>query len=144
MKKQRIKKIFLESLSKNPIVKRVCEKHGISRQTVYRWREEDPDFASEMDVVVSEYEKDVTDMAYLQFVRKIGEGLWPAIKYELMSQHPRYKKDDVYSRRKYKKEEKLKLEEEEKQRQKEAWNLYINTPIKKELDDETIRRLGLT
>ena len=42
MKKDKVKDAFLEQLRKVPIIQVACEKVGISRNSVYRWKNEDP------------------------------------------------------------------------------------------------------
>ena len=48
-KKNKIQNIFLEELKKIPIILVACEKSGISRNSIYRWKKEDKDFSKSMD-----------------------------------------------------------------------------------------------
>lgn len=49
MKKHKVKDKFLDILEKVPIIEAACGQAGISRNTYYRWRNEDPDFAALAD-----------------------------------------------------------------------------------------------
>lgn len=92
MKKHRgIKKKFLACLGKNPIVSSACDHVGISRQTAYRWRSEDPEFKEAMDEAISFGDLLVADMAESQMFSHVKSGRWPAIKYALQNLHPKYK-----------------------------------------------------
>ena len=46
MKNSKQKKIFLDHLRKIPIIQVVCEKSGIGRTTVYRWKKQSKKFAT--------------------------------------------------------------------------------------------------
>ena len=48
MKKDRLQTLFLEQLTKLPIISIAAEKAGVARRTVYNWRE-DPEFAKQME-----------------------------------------------------------------------------------------------
>ncbi len=43
------KDVFLSVLSKMPVVRVACERSGVSRKTVYQWRERDAEFAKAWD-----------------------------------------------------------------------------------------------
>ena len=49
MKKHKKAKEFLEEYCEVPFVNYACKRVGISRNTIYKWRNEDPEFRSEMD-----------------------------------------------------------------------------------------------
>ena len=44
MKKNKFQDQFLDELRKVPIVQVACEKTGLSRNSVYRWRKDDKEF----------------------------------------------------------------------------------------------------
>jgi hypothetical protein len=48
MKKNKLQNKFFGELKKVPIVQVACEKTGVSRNSVYRWRKEDINFAKEL------------------------------------------------------------------------------------------------
>lgn len=91
MKKNKIKNSFLEQLRKIPIVQVACEKTGISRQSVYRWRNEDEKFKKEMEAALAEGEAIVNDMTESQLLSLIREKSWPAIRFWLNHRNPRFK-----------------------------------------------------
>ena len=90
-KKNRIKNTFLEELKRVPIVLVACEKSGISRNSVYRWRKEDEDFAKSMDEALSEGEALVNDMSESQLLTLIKEKKWQAISFWLRHRNPRFR-----------------------------------------------------
>lgn len=91
MKKKKIKNAFLEQLRKIPIVTVACEKVGISRNSVYRWRNEDEEFVKEMDVALAEGEALVNDMSESQVLSLIQEKNWPAISFWLRHRNPKFR-----------------------------------------------------
>jgi transposase-like protein len=49
MKKTKLAKQFLSELENNPNVAIACKRVGLSRQTVYRWRQTDTEFNKAVD-----------------------------------------------------------------------------------------------
>lgn len=90
-KKGRLQQIFFEELKKVPIVLVACEKSGISRNSVYRWRREDKDFSKAMDEALAEGEALVNDMSESQLLTLIKEKSWQAISFQLRHRNPRFK-----------------------------------------------------
>lgn len=95
MKKDRVEDRFLEELRKLPIVQIACERCDISRQSVYRWKKEDPDFERQMEVALAEGEELVHDMCESQLLSLIKERNFSAVRYWLSTRHPKYKKLQV-------------------------------------------------
>lgn len=91
MKKNRVQGTFLTELRKVPIVQVACEKTEISRNSVYRWRKEDPEFAKAMDEALDEGEKLVNDMTESQLFSLIGDKHWPAISFWLRHRNPKFR-----------------------------------------------------
>ena len=91
MKKDRIQDVFLEQLRKIPIVQVSCEKVGIARNSVYRWRSEDPEFAKAMDEALAEGEALVNDMGESQLLSLMKEKNWHAISFWLRKRNPKFK-----------------------------------------------------
>lgn len=91
MKKNKKREEFLVQLRKIPIVLVACEKSALSRNSVYRWRREDPIFAKEMDDALKEGEELVNDMSESQLLTMIKEKNWPAISFWLRHRHDKYK-----------------------------------------------------
>lgn len=92
MKKDRVQDKFLEELRKIPIVQVACERCGISRQSVYRWRKEDSDFAIYMDQALDEGEELLNDLCESQLLALVKDKNFQAIKYRLDKRHPKYRK----------------------------------------------------
>ena len=90
-KKNKVKDSFLEELKKIPIVQVACEKTGISRNSVYRWRKEDKEFTKEMDQALTEGEALVNDMSESQLLTLIKEKNFSAIRFWLNHRNPKFK-----------------------------------------------------
>ena len=91
MKKKRTKDIFLETLKKVPIVQVSCDKVGLSRNSIYRWRKEDKEFAEEMDKAMLEGEDFINDISEGQLLNMIKEKSWPALAFWLRHRNPKFK-----------------------------------------------------
>jgi hypothetical protein len=122
MKKNKFEKEFLDELSRVPIVQFACEKTGLSRQTIYRWRKEDKDFSKKMDQAIEDGVAFVNDMSESQLLTMIKEGKFPAVRLWLTNNHTRYTNKLHIT----KTEEKKELTEEQKATIKEALSLSIN------------------
>ena len=90
-KKNKVRDSFLDELSKIPIVQVACEKSGVSRNSVYRWRKEDEEFSKAMDIALQEGEDLVNDMSESQLLTLIKEKSWSAISFWLRHRNPKYK-----------------------------------------------------
>ena len=91
MKKDKVRDAFLENLRKVPIVQVACEKVGVSRNSVYRWRDSDPEFAKEMDKALEDGEALVNDMSESQLLTLIREKNFAAIRFWLRHRHDKYR-----------------------------------------------------
>jgi hypothetical protein len=91
MKKNRVKDKFLEALKKVPIVQIGCEKVAVSRNSVYRWRNEDKKFAEEMDLAMAEGEAFINDISEGQLLNMIKEKSWPALAFWLRHRNPKFR-----------------------------------------------------
>ena len=91
MKKNKKKAEFLEQLKKIPIVQVACEKTGLSRNTVYRWRKEDEQFRTDMEIALQEGEDLVNDMSENQLLSLIKEKNWSAISFWLKHRNPKFR-----------------------------------------------------
>lgn len=91
MKNKDTKKIFLENLKKVPIIQVACEKAGVSRATVYRWRDKDKKFHKALDVALSEGEALVNDMSESQLISLIKDKNFSAIRFWLNHRHEKFK-----------------------------------------------------
>lgn len=93
MKKERLQRKFLHELRKIPIVQIACERCGISRQTAYRWRQEDPLFTDDWEDALEDGESLINDMAESQLLQLIKEKKFFAVRYWLSLRHPKFKKE---------------------------------------------------
>ncbi len=91
MKKNKLRREFLNQLRKIPIVLVACEKSGLSRNSVYRWRKEDESFATEMDVALKEGEDLVNDMSESQLLTMIKEKNWSAVSFWLRHRNSKFR-----------------------------------------------------
>lgn len=91
MKKSKYQGQFLEELARIPIVQVACEKTGLSRNSVYRWRKEDVTFSKKMDEALAEGVALVNDMSESQLLNLIKEKNWPAISFWLRHRNDNYK-----------------------------------------------------
>lgn len=111
MKKNKHKEDFLNNLKKIPIVQVACEKSSLSRNTVYRWRKENSEFATEMDNAIKEGEDFINDMGEVQVIQLIKEKDFQAIKFWLTKRSPRFRDKVEITTKRY--EESLSPEEED-------------------------------
>ncbi len=91
MKKNKYLDRFLEELTRIPIVQVACEKTGLSRNSVYRWRKDDPVFSKKMDEALVEGVAFVNDMGESQLLNLIKEKHWPALSFWLRHRNDNYK-----------------------------------------------------
>jgi len=88
--KTNIKKI-LEELKRVPIIQVACEKSGISRNTFYKWKQIDKEFAAQVEKAMIEGESFVNDMSESQLLQLIKEKEFNAIRFWLNKRHPKFK-----------------------------------------------------
>jgi hypothetical protein len=91
MKKNKYQNQFLEELTRIPIVQVACDKTGLSRNSVYRWRKEDTVFSKKMDEALAEGVALVNDMSESQLLNLIKEKNWQAISFWLRHRNDNYK-----------------------------------------------------
>ena len=91
MKSNKSKQQFFDELRKVPIIQVACERAGISRQTIYRWRRDDRVFAKEMDKAMEDGVAFVNDMSESQLLTMIKEKNWSAISFWLRHRNSNYK-----------------------------------------------------
>ncbi len=91
MKKNKVKDAFLEQLRKVPIIQVACEKVGVSRNSVYRWKNEDDEFRKAMEEALAEGEALVNDMSENQLLSLIRDKSWSAISFWLRHRNPRFR-----------------------------------------------------
>lgn len=91
MKKNRNKDLILEQVRKIPIIQVACEKIGIARATVYRWKDEDEKFRKNLEVALAEGEALINDMGESQLLSLMKEKNWPAISFWLRHRNPKFR-----------------------------------------------------
>lgn len=91
MKKNKFQDQFLDELRKVPIVQVACEKTGLSRNSVYRWKREDKEFGKKMDEAYAEGVSLVSDMSESQLLTLIKEKNYSAISFWLRHRNDNYK-----------------------------------------------------
>lgn len=91
MKKNKFQDQFLEELRKVPVIQVACEKTGLSRNSVYRWRKDDPAFLKKMDEAYAEGVALVSDMSESQLLTLIKEKSFPALSFWLRHRNDKYK-----------------------------------------------------
>lgn len=91
MKNTQQKKIFLEHLRKIPIIQVACEKSGIARATIYRWKKENKKFSKEIETSLLEGESLINDMGESQLISLIRDKNFPAIRFWLNHRNPKFR-----------------------------------------------------
>ena len=91
MKKDRIKTLFLEQIRKIPIIQVACEKIGVARSSIYRWKDEDEEFRKALEEALVEGETLINEMSESQLVSLIREKSWQAISFWLRKRNPKFK-----------------------------------------------------
>lgn len=91
MKKNKFQNEFLDELRKVPIIQVACEKVGLSRNSIYRWRKEDKKFSKIMDKAMSDGVDFVNDMSESQLLVMIKEKKWPAVSFWLKHRNSNYR-----------------------------------------------------
>ena len=83
MKKDRLEKTFLEELSKTSNISITCEKVGLSRQTVYRWMDENIKFRKKVNQALQFGIESISDLAESKLIGHIKSGSQRSIEYWL-------------------------------------------------------------
>lgn len=92
MKRRKIERPFLDQLEKVPNISLACEKLGVSRNTVYRWCSEDPEFRKRIDEALLNGIESVNDLAESKLIANINSGSMRAIQYWLDNNKKAYVK----------------------------------------------------
>lgn len=90
MKKNKLQDQFFVELEKVPIVQVACEKCGISRNSIYRWRKADKGFCKKMDESLANGVALVNDMSESQLLTLIKEKNYSAISFWLRHRNDNY------------------------------------------------------
>ena len=90
-RQSKLKKIFLEQLKKTPTIEQSCQKVGISRMTILRWRKASKKFDRDVEEGLCEGREFVSDIAETQMFSLISQGKSEMIKYFLSHNNARYR-----------------------------------------------------
>jgi len=104
MKKNRLQ-IFLEELTRTSNISISCERANLSRQTIYRWMDEDSDFEDDVYRAINFGVESINDLAESKLITHIKNGNQRSIEYWLNNHKGLY----------YKKRDKRKTEKKRKQ-----------------------------
>lgn len=85
-----LQKQLVETLSKNPIIQPACDRCGISRSTLYCWKNNDEKFAKQVDKAISEGRILVTELAESKLMNAIKNENLGAIIFWLRNNDIRY------------------------------------------------------
>ncbi|MCB9810684.1 MAG: hypothetical protein H6779_02550 [Candidatus Nomurabacteria bacterium] len=95
MKKDSHSDLFLEEMRKIPIVTVACEKVGISRNTIYKWLKDDPEFKEKFDAASIDGIEHINDLSENQLLQLIKEKKISAIRLWLTNNHQRFSTKSV-------------------------------------------------
>ncbi|MCX6704876.1 MAG: hypothetical protein NT162_00870 [Candidatus Woesebacteria bacterium] len=84
------KQKVLENLKQIPIISVVCQRVGVARATVYRWRSQDVKFTKQMDEAITEGINLINDVAEGKLLSEINNGNLTSIFYWLNHRHSAY------------------------------------------------------
>lgn len=87
-KSKKLLKQIVEDLRQTPVIESVCHKHNISRQTFYRWRNEDVNFLRDVKEAIELGDARVNDMCKSQLISSIQKGNMGSVKYWLSNKDP--------------------------------------------------------
>lgn len=90
MKKYRKEGPFLEQLKNIPNISLACEKVGLSRNTVYRWCNDDEEFKKRVDSAMNDGVESINDLAESKLISSINNGNMRAIEYWLTNNKKTY------------------------------------------------------
>lgn len=83
MKRYKKEVAFLEEIQHVPNISSACQKVGLSRNTIYRWCSEDPQFKARLDQAMSIGNDSVNDLAESKLIGLINGSDFRAIAYWL-------------------------------------------------------------
>lgn len=86
-----MKELLLEQLQRTPIIQIACEKVGVSRASLYRWKEDDPEFAKAVNKALTEGIAVVNDAAESQLLAGIKNANYTAVIFWLKNNHTNYR-----------------------------------------------------
>lgn len=91
MKRDRTKDLVLEQLRRVPIIQVAAEKVGVSRTTIYRWRDESEQYRKDLEVALAEGEALINDLGESQLLTLMKDRHWPSIQFWLRHRNPKFR-----------------------------------------------------
>lgn len=91
MKRDRTKDLVLEQLRRVPIIQVVAEKVGVSRTTIYRWRDESEKYRKDLELALAEGEALINDLGESQLLTLMKDKHWPSIQFWLRHRNPKFR-----------------------------------------------------
>lgn len=87
---KKLKEEIIEILSRNPIIQPACERCGIARSTLYRWKDKDKKFADRVEKAIDEGRILVSELAESMLLKAIKDSDLRAIMFWLKNNDYRY------------------------------------------------------
>ena len=91
MNRDRTKALVLEQLRRVPIIQVAAEKVGVSRTTIYRWRDESEQYRKDLEAALSEGEALINDLGESQLLTLMKDKHWPSIQFWLRHRNPKFR-----------------------------------------------------
>lgn len=90
-RQEKQKESLIEQLNRVPIIQIACEKLGIARSTIYRWRNEDSEFEDKLTEAIRRGRLLINDLAESKLISAIQNGSLSAVIYWLKHNHSNYR-----------------------------------------------------
>lgn len=91
VRQEKQKELLIEQLNKIPIIQIACEKLGVARSTLYRWRDEDKEFEQKTIEALDRGKMLINDMAESKLIKGIQDGNMTSVIYWLKHNHKNYR-----------------------------------------------------
>ena len=91
MKRDRTQDLVLEQLRRVPIIQVAAEKVGVSRTTIYRWRDESEQYRKDLEAALAEGEALINDLGESQLLTLMKDKHWPSIQFWLRHRNPKFR-----------------------------------------------------
>jgi len=91
LNKPKALKALVKELEKNYLLQRACSKLGLTRSTVYRWMQEDPEFAAEVRAAQGIGSRFMSDYVESKLLKNVEDQHERAIEFWLKSNNERYR-----------------------------------------------------
>jgi hypothetical protein len=89
-RQEKIKEAFLGQLKRSATIENACQKVGVGRSTIYRWRDTNKKFKQQIEDSLEEGRQFMSDIAENQLFSLIGEKNMHAIRLYLTTHNARY------------------------------------------------------